>query len=71
MMRAPHIHFQVTAGQRRLVTQMFFDGEALNASDRLLQQVRVPQRLLASVQTLKTGTRVTLIATWDIVLMRV
>jgi len=71
VMRAPHIHFQVTAGHRRLVTQMFFDGEALNASDRLLKQVRFPERLVATVQAMKTGTCVALLATWDIVLMRV
>jgi protocatechuate 3,4-dioxygenase beta subunit len=33
-MRAPHIHFGVVVGgEKRLITQMFFEGEALNAED--------------------------------------
>ena len=46
-MRAPHIHFQVTAGAFRLVTQMFFDDEALNGEDRHLQALRTPALLVA------------------------
>jgi protocatechuate 3,4-dioxygenase beta subunit len=45
--RAPHIHFPVTDGARRLVTQMFFPGEALNVQDRCLQSCRHPARLIA------------------------
>lgn len=37
MMRAPHIHFEVAGRQDRLTTQMYFPGEALNASDLLLR----------------------------------
>lgn len=33
--RAPHIHFDVKGRHRRLMTQMFFPGEALNADDNL------------------------------------
>ena len=34
--RTPHIHFDVTHGDYRLVTQMYFPGEPLNAKDLLL-----------------------------------
>lgn len=51
--RPPHIHFQVTTGNDRLVTQMYFPGEELNAKDELLarhrrlnQDERVTARLL-------------------------
>lgn len=46
-MRAPHIHFQVTAGAFRLITQMFFDDETLNGQDRHLQALRMPALLVA------------------------
>ena len=46
-MRAPHIHFQVTAGAFRLITQMFFADEALNHRDRHLQALRMPELLVA------------------------
>jgi protocatechuate 3,4-dioxygenase beta subunit len=36
-MRPPHIHFQASGKQDRLVTQMYFDGEPHNESDRFLQ----------------------------------
>lgn len=45
--RAPHIHFQVTDGARRLVTQMFFPGEPLNEQDRWLRTCRDPAMLIA------------------------
>ena len=43
-MRAPHIHFEVEGKYDRLVTQMFFPGEELNAQDHFLQFVKGPQR---------------------------
>lgn len=37
--RPPHIHFKVARrGYRELTTQMYFDGEALNDIDHLLQE---------------------------------
>ncbi|MGO4551751.1 hypothetical protein AB4059_11690 [Lysobacter sp. 2RAF19] len=33
--RTPHIHFDVAGKRTHLVTQMYFPGEALNASDRI------------------------------------
>jgi protocatechuate 3,4-dioxygenase, beta subunit len=46
-MRAPHIHFEVEGQFERLVTQMYFPGEPLNASDRLLMSVPEPDLLIA------------------------
>jgi protocatechuate 3,4-dioxygenase, beta subunit len=41
--RTPHIHFAVTtASGRRLVTQMYVAGEALNDRDPVLSQIRDP-----------------------------
>jgi protocatechuate 3,4-dioxygenase, beta subunit len=36
-MRPPHIHFDVKGRVNRLVTQMYFEGEALNDKDEILQ----------------------------------
>lgn len=38
--RPPHIHFQVTTENDRLVTQMYFPGEELNEKDELLARHR-------------------------------
>lgn len=43
--RPPHIHFKVARrGYHELTTQMYFDGEPLNDSDRLLQSVDASDR---------------------------
>jgi protocatechuate 3,4-dioxygenase beta subunit len=36
-MRPAHIHFQVSGRQDRLVTQMYFEGDPYNDTDRFLQ----------------------------------
>ncbi len=42
--RTPHIHFAVHApGAGRLVTQMYVEGEPLNARDFILSSIRDPQ----------------------------
>ena len=42
--RTPHIHFAVhVPGQGRLVTQMYIEGEPLNARDGLLNSIRDPR----------------------------
>jgi protocatechuate 3,4-dioxygenase, beta subunit len=43
-MRSPHVHFEVEAKYDRLMTQMFFPGEALNEQDYFLQFVKGPYR---------------------------
>lgn len=66
-MRAPHIHFQVTGKINRLVTQMYFDGEALNDSDRVLASANANRsRLIARL--VSSATDAALTADWDIVL---
>jgi protocatechuate 3,4-dioxygenase beta subunit len=45
-MRTRHIHFQVTGRSDRLVTQAYFPGEALNASDPFLSHELRPQDLM-------------------------
>jgi protocatechuate 3,4-dioxygenase, beta subunit len=46
-MRPPHIHFEVHGRFERLITQMYFPGEPLNACDRLLNAVLRPDLLIA------------------------
>src|SRR5258705_691518 len=45
-MRPAHIHFQVSGQQDRLVTQMYFDGDPYNATDRFLQTALEQKDLL-------------------------
>jgi protocatechuate 3,4-dioxygenase beta subunit len=70
MMRAPHIHFDVSGRRNRLVTQMYFAGESLNDTDRFLATARANTKLLiVSLQPpsgdLEAGSK---LANFDIVL---
>ena len=47
-LRTPHIHFDVVNGDYRLVTQMYFPGEALNGRDLLLSTLAARHRDPAS-----------------------
>jgi protocatechuate 3,4-dioxygenase beta subunit len=47
-MRPPHIHFEVHGQFERLITQMYFPDEPLNASDRLLNAALRPDLLIAT-----------------------
>ena len=47
-MRPPHIHFEVHGQFERLITQMYFPNEPLNASDRLLNSAVRPDLLIAT-----------------------
>jgi protocatechuate 3,4-dioxygenase, beta subunit len=69
-MRPPHLHFDVTGKINRLVTQMYFPGEALNDKDVLLQQLRNNRdgaiaKVLPPTADLEPDSR---IVVWDIVL---
>lgn len=65
--RTRHIHFDVTGRSQRLMTQMYFPGEAGNADDQLLS--RIPKRYRGvMIATLAQGTAVPSYG-WDIVLM--
>lgn len=51
MERPPHIHFDITTGMSRLVTQMFFPGEPLNEKDDLFKNLGPTSKFaIASVQ---------------------
>jgi protocatechuate 3,4-dioxygenase beta subunit len=45
--RAPHIHFEVVGQFERLITQMYFPDDPLNASDRILMAAHDPDLLIA------------------------
>ena len=45
-MRPAHIHFQVSGQQDRLVTQMYFEGDPYNQTDRFLQTALEQRNLL-------------------------
>lgn len=63
--RAPHIHFQVTGAHDRLVTQMFFPDEPLNAQDHWLRATTRAHQLVASITHRSPEV---LQLSWDIVL---
>ena len=46
-MRPPHIHFEVHGRFERLITQMYFPDEPLNAADPLLNAALRPGLLIA------------------------
>lgn len=69
--RASHIHFQATGPCERLVTQMFFANEPLNAADPLLIRARRPEALIATWVTPGPGKRhAHRVARWNIVMTR-
>jgi protocatechuate 3,4-dioxygenase beta subunit len=47
--RPPHIHFEIVGRFERLITQLYFPDEPLNATDRLLNSVLRPDLLIATV----------------------
>jgi protocatechuate 3,4-dioxygenase beta subunit len=65
-MRAPHIHLDVDGRVDRLVTQMFFPGEPLNATDVVMRDVDNPSQAIATQAGFSaTGIRW---FNWDVVL---
>jgi len=68
-MRPPHIHFDVEGRFDRLVTQLYFAGEAENQTDRWLNAAPHPERLIVTLQEspARLATRA-LVAHFDIVL---
>ena len=68
--RPPHLHFEVTGKVNRLITQMYFPGEALNDKDLLLQGLRnnrdgAVAKILPPTADVEPESR---IVVWDIVL---
>jgi protocatechuate 3,4-dioxygenase, beta subunit len=69
MMRPPHIHFEVFGKTERFVTQMYFAGEAHNATDRFLQSAVRPEALVINLEPAGPGVEATAKrALFDIVL---
>ena len=70
--RTPHIHFAIAApGRPRLVTQMYVEGEPLNARDFVLGQIRDRRRRESVIVKLEAADRIepgALAGTFDIVL---
>ena len=69
--RPPHIHFDIRGRTSRLVTQMYFVGEALNEKDKLFTSASAAGRksLLARYQAPSAKQeRDALVARWDVVL---
>lgn len=69
-MRPPHLHFEITGKTNRVITQMYFPGEALNDKDILLQNIRANKDgLIAKVLPPTSDVEPdSLIVVWDIVL---
>ena len=47
--RPPHIHFQVTGREDRLVTQLYFENEPYNDTDRFLNTAEAKELLIAKL----------------------
>jgi protocatechuate 3,4-dioxygenase beta subunit len=70
-MRTPHIHFDVENADYRLVSQMYFPGEAFNRNDILLSTLSARHRdptsaICTPTTTSEPGVRA---FTWDIILL--
>jgi protocatechuate 3,4-dioxygenase, beta subunit len=70
--RAPHIHFDVTASDYRLATQMYFPGEPLNDTDflRSTMQARHHDPDLVTCKRVQSGNSDAQLFAWDIVLLQ-
>ncbi|MBI5258571.1 MAG: protocatechuate 3,4-dioxygenase [Burkholderiales bacterium] len=71
-MRPPHIHFDIRGRHSRLVTQMYFEGEELNAKDRFFDRLSPAGKegLLARYGTPSAQHEPNaLVAVWNIVLI--
>ena len=71
--RAPHIHFEVTAGGAVLTTQMYVAGEPGNDRDGPLNGIRDPRQRAALIVALTDAPQVeagALAGTFEIVMGR-
>lgn len=70
--RTPHIHFDIAGASTRLVTQMYFPGEATNKSDIIFGGLAVDERAATTANILPPTADMesdSLFARWDIVLL--
>ena len=67
--RPPHIHIDVTGATGRVLTQIYFENEPLNEVDKLLQDTRNPEALIAKYQEPSDGIEPdALVAFWEVML---
>jgi len=71
-MRTPHVHFDVTSDDYRLVAQMYFPGEALNEKDILMSTMPARHRdpALTICKAVASNEARVLKFEWDIVLLQ-
>ena len=71
-MRTPHIHFDVTSDDYRLVAQMYFPGEALNEKDILISTMPARHRdpALTICRAVDSHLPAVLKFEWDMVLLQ-
>lgn len=68
--RPPHIHFDVRGNKSRAITQMYFEGEALNAKDRILNNIRLKETVVAKLDAPNGAVeKGALKLRWDVVLV--
>ncbi len=68
--RPPHIHFDVRGAKSRIITQMYFAGEALNEKDKILNNIRRKETVVAKVDAARAGAeKGALSVEWDVVLI--
>jgi protocatechuate 3,4-dioxygenase beta subunit len=67
-MRTPHIHFDVHGRSERLVTQMYFPGEALNEKDFLLRNAEPRESVIAETAARLSGDPGAAAFSWTVVL---
>ncbi|HXH53138.1 MAG TPA: protocatechuate 3,4-dioxygenase [Sphingomicrobium sp.] len=66
--RTRHIHFDVQGHNERLITQMYFPGEARNQTDEILRTADEPNTLIARRIQPLSGDFAAAAYAWDIVL---
>jgi protocatechuate 3,4-dioxygenase beta subunit len=65
--RPPHIHFDVSGTVGRIISQMYFENEALNDEDKLLNSTRRRDELIASYHSPNTDMEPdSMVALWDV-----
>ena len=67
-MRTPHIHFDIHGRSERLVTQMYFPGEALNERDFLLRNAAPRESVIAEAIPRLSGDPAAAAFNWTVVL---
>ncbi len=67
-MRTPHIHLDIKGRSERLITQMYFPGEALNDSDLLLKNASPRESVIARAVERLSGDPGAATFAWDVVL---